>query len=209
MKLENEVESLQNEVRRLRNQMAIDDMTHDELDDIQRILLESDDEDVDESSVQDSIQAENGDGAQENTLRMDGSSIDNEPDVNSNEEEETNDAVSFGHESNGNDASDNEEREINDGVSIGHESDGNGNEQSNVSSLLIESPQLDERGEAENAVSFNAETSFQSSGSSSQVADSNGRQNHVSTNAMAAATNSIFDSVAGYINMDIDVSMHI
>lgn len=46
VKLEFEVERLTNEVHRLQNQMSVDNLDHDELEEIQRIILESDDEDV-------------------------------------------------------------------------------------------------------------------------------------------------------------------
>lgn len=47
VKLEQEVERLRNEIHLLQNQMGVDDMDQDEIEDVQRILLDSDDEDVD------------------------------------------------------------------------------------------------------------------------------------------------------------------
>lgn len=92
VKLESEVERLTNEVHRLKNRMGIDDFNHDELEDIQRIMLESDDEDDAELLMPVPIGANfKTEPDNDFTLQFDGiSSFDGESDGNHNEQQHTN-----------------------------------------------------------------------------------------------------------------------
>lgn len=101
VKLESEVERLTNEVHRLQNQMGIDDMSHDELEEIQRILLESDAEDVVEVSAPDAVpnyvaliqvkqEIDVVDAQDDYNLNYDGSSIEGELGVSGSENHDAN-----------------------------------------------------------------------------------------------------------------------
>lgn len=92
VKLEFEVERLTNEVRRLQNQMAVEDLDHDELEDIQRIMLDSDDEDAVELLIPAPIKIKTEPIDDENDLNLhfDGSSYDENANPHEHEEQATN-----------------------------------------------------------------------------------------------------------------------
>lgn len=219
VKLESEVERLTSEVRRLKDQMAIDDLEHDELEDIQRIMLESDD-DEDYADIMvpvpmiSNIKTEPDDDF---TLQFDGgSSFGGESDGNGNEQQQTNASspstqlVQI----------DGAEKNV---ASTSSQSALQQTVDNNVSSNTIagtssrsvtHSPQQanktndDQNNVPSNAIAIADTSSRSATHTPQQATKTNDNQNNVPSNAFGAV-NSIFDPVAGYINVVTDVSFYL